>query len=208
MPLLVNPSTIDVKNKKVGGLRKNFGTIRQVLTSSFRKPRSSPLKRRTVQRAGAFEDAAFGPGVWNCQILNQVVESQLFTFLWNRYHQWLSDIELIQISAFSASYSRISPRFTAGEQTGVWDCHETRGHQITTVFRFIVYGAIYTAFFSFWQSQTIFNDPYSQVYIFGHWLDYLVSWMGFHKGMSETFHKTLRWRHTSTRGFWLRRFSL
>ncbi len=40
------------------------------------------------------------PGVWNCQILNQVVESQLFTFLWNGYPQWLSDIQLIQISAF------------------------------------------------------------------------------------------------------------
>jgi hypothetical protein len=29
------------------------------------------------------------PRVWNCQILNQVVESQLFTSLWNRTHQWL-----------------------------------------------------------------------------------------------------------------------
>jgi hypothetical protein len=46
--------------------------------------------------------------------------SQLFTSLWNRYHQWLSDIKLIQISAFSASYSRINPCFTAGNQIGVF----------------------------------------------------------------------------------------
>jgi hypothetical protein len=30
-----------------------------------------------------------------------LLESQLLTSLWNKYHQWLSDIELIQISAFS-----------------------------------------------------------------------------------------------------------
>ncbi len=42
----------------------------------------------------------FQAGVWNWQILNQVVESQLFTSLWNRFHQQLSDLELIQISAF------------------------------------------------------------------------------------------------------------
>ncbi len=39
-------------------------------------------------------------GVWNCQILNQVVESQLFTSSWNRFHQWLPEIKLIQTSAF------------------------------------------------------------------------------------------------------------
>jgi hypothetical protein len=41
----------------------------------------------------------FEAGVRNCQILNQVVESQLFTSLWIRCYQCLSDIELIQ-SAF------------------------------------------------------------------------------------------------------------
>ncbi len=54
--------------------------------------------------------------VCNCQILNKVVESQLFTSLSNRYQQWLSGSDLIQMSAFSASYSRINPCFTAGRR--------------------------------------------------------------------------------------------
>ncbi len=37
----------------------------------------------------------FLAGVWNCHILNQVVESQLFTSLWNRFHQWLSGNEIV-----------------------------------------------------------------------------------------------------------------
>ncbi len=53
----------------------------------------------------------FSDGVWNCQILNHVVESQLFTSLWNRYHQWLSGIELIQISAFFSFLSEDQPLF-------------------------------------------------------------------------------------------------
>jgi hypothetical protein len=32
--------------------------------------------------------------VWNCQIVNQVVEYQLFTISWHKYHQWLSNMEL------------------------------------------------------------------------------------------------------------------
>jgi hypothetical protein len=61
----------------------------------------------------------FWAGVWDCPILHEVVdESQLITYLWYIYHQWLPDIELNQISAFSASYSRIDPSFTAGKQIG------------------------------------------------------------------------------------------
>ncbi len=82
----------------------------------------------------------FQAGVWNCRILNQVVESQLFTSLWNRYHQWLSGVEFIQISAFSASYSGIKPRSTAGKRIGVWNCHATCERRKTTTFTSIVYG--------------------------------------------------------------------
>ncbi len=77
--------------------------------------------------------------VWNCQILNQVVQSQLFTSFWNRFHQWLSDIELNQISVFSASYPRINPCFTAGKQIRVRNWHATRGHRKTTIFTSIVH---------------------------------------------------------------------
>ncbi len=53
--------------------------IKYVLTLSFRKPRSSPPKKWAIQPGDLLEDTAFKPRVWNCQILNQVVESQLFT---------------------------------------------------------------------------------------------------------------------------------
>jgi hypothetical protein len=58
-----------------------MGAIGQVLTLSFRKPGSTGPKKRTVQTGDSFEDTAFKARVGNCQILNQVVESQLFTFL-------------------------------------------------------------------------------------------------------------------------------
>ncbi len=60
-------------------------------------------------------------------------------FLWNRCPQWLSDTELNQMNAFSASYSRIKACFTAWKQTGVWNSHATRGHGISTTFTSIVY---------------------------------------------------------------------
>jgi hypothetical protein len=48
--------------KNVGELRGDVGAVRWVLTPSFRKPRSSPPKNRTVQPGDAFEDIAFIPG--------------------------------------------------------------------------------------------------------------------------------------------------
>ncbi len=48
-------------------------------------------------------------------------------------------MELNQISAFSASYSRINPCFTAGKRMGVWNCQATSGHQKTTIFTPIAY---------------------------------------------------------------------
>jgi hypothetical protein len=43
------------------------------------------------------------------------------------------------VSAFSSSFSRINPCFTAGKRIGVWNCHATYGHQKTTIFTTIVY---------------------------------------------------------------------
>ncbi len=63
-----------------------------------------------------------------------------FHFLWNRYHQWLSDIELNQTVLFSTSYSRNNTWFTNGKRIGVWNCHATCGHRKTNILTSIVSG--------------------------------------------------------------------
>ncbi len=59
---------------------------------------------RDIMRAqfeqGQLPEYALTVGVWNCQVPCEVVESQLFTYLWNRYHQPFSDIELFQMNIF------------------------------------------------------------------------------------------------------------
>jgi hypothetical protein len=93
--------TIYVKTvTKHGEWKDNFGDIKSVLTPYYKKPRSSPLKKKRSARRCIWR-YRFKAGVWNCQILKQVVEPQLFTSLWNTYKHWLSDIELIQMSAFA-----------------------------------------------------------------------------------------------------------
>ncbi len=47
--------------KKVGELRGDIGAITPVLNPSFKKPRSSPPKNRSVQPGDAFEDTSFKP---------------------------------------------------------------------------------------------------------------------------------------------------
>jgi hypothetical protein len=53
----------------------------------------------------------FQAGVWNCQLLHEAVELHLFTSLQVRYHKWLPDIELIQMSAFLSFIFQDWPRF-------------------------------------------------------------------------------------------------
>ncbi len=62
----------------------SFGRSR----STQQKKKTNHLARRCIWRY------RFQAGVWNLQILKQVVKSQLFISLWNRYYQGLSDIEL------------------------------------------------------------------------------------------------------------------
>jgi hypothetical protein len=49
---------------------------------------------------------SFQATVQDCRILNQVVESLLFTCSWNKCHQWLPDTELIQINAIFSFLSQ------------------------------------------------------------------------------------------------------
>jgi hypothetical protein len=75
------------------------------LERSWLPPSENPDYHRQKTNRSArrrFWRYRFSAVVWNCQILNQVVESHLFTSLWNKYHQWLSNIELIQTSDFSS----------------------------------------------------------------------------------------------------------
>jgi hypothetical protein len=41
--------------------KSDIGAIREVLTPSFREPRSSPPEKRTIQQGNAFEDTALKP---------------------------------------------------------------------------------------------------------------------------------------------------
>jgi hypothetical protein len=78
--------TINVKTIKLGELRGDFGAIRQALSTSFRVqyesfPRSEPFSQEIHLKI------LYGLEDWvkYFQMLNHVVESHLFTFLWNRY---------------------------------------------------------------------------------------------------------------------------
>ncbi len=125
------------------------------------KTRIITPNKQTVQPGDAIEDTAFKPGVWNCQIINQVVESQLFTFLSNRYHQWLSDIELTQIRACSASYFRMNSCSPAGKRIGVGDCHANCWHRKTTIFTSILYrlsDLIWVLFNGYGESANEFHE--------------------------------------------------
>ncbi len=70
------------------------------------------------------------------------MESELFTSSCNRcHHQWLSDIEPMEISVFSASYFIVNHCFAADKRIVVLNCHLTCGNQKTIIFTTIVFGA-------------------------------------------------------------------
>jgi hypothetical protein len=79
-------------------------------------------------------------GTW--QFLKHDAEPRVFTFLWNRYHQWLADIELIQISTYF--FWLLIPKWTCvsllESKAGVGTWHSTRGHAKSTIVASIVYG--------------------------------------------------------------------
>jgi hypothetical protein len=75
-------------------LRGNISSLKKFFTLSFRKPWSS------LSQEMHLNIPLLRHGVWNHQILNQVLDSHLFTSLWNIYHQWLSAIKLNQMSVF------------------------------------------------------------------------------------------------------------
>ncbi len=52
------------------------------------------------------------------KLANSEPALQLFISLWNRYHQWLSVIELIQTSASFSFLLRINPGFTSESKFG------------------------------------------------------------------------------------------
>ncbi len=81
-------------------LDTSFLPLSENLDHHHPKKKKNRSARRSIWRY------RFEAGAWNCQILNQVEESQIFTSLWNRNHQWLLDIELNQ--------TRVSQRPIAG----------------------------------------------------------------------------------------------
>ncbi len=108
-------STIDYRcedRKKVGELKCDGGVFQKT-------PMITP-KEWTVQPGHAFKDTAFKPLFKNVKLQTRLYIVTLLLFFWNRYHQWLPDIELVQNCAFFkiASDSRINPRFTVGKHIG------------------------------------------------------------------------------------------
>ncbi len=136
--------------KTVDKLRGDIGAIRYVLTPSFRKPWSSFKKKKKTNRSArrCIWRYRFQAGVWNYQLLNQVLESQLFTSLWNRYHQWLPDIELIQTSAFCNFLSVDKPRFHCWKANPVLKL--SRNLQILEIYDLHIY--------SLWSQVVYLND--------------------------------------------------
>ncbi len=83
----------------------------------------------------------FWAGVWNCQILSQVVEPQRFTSLWKRYHLWLSVVELNQIwASFSFLFQDYSCCLTAGKPIFEIVTKLAGTKKKTSIFTFIIYG--------------------------------------------------------------------
>ncbi len=110
--------TIDYRSEdklKVGELKDDTGAIRLnfLLSLDFlfwKTPIISPRKiNRSARRC--IWGYCFSAVVSKCQILNQVAESQLFTSLWNRFHQGFSTSSSFRWVLFSASYSKITPLF-------------------------------------------------------------------------------------------------
>jgi hypothetical protein len=59
---------------------------------------------RTVQSKGSIDNTAFKSGFEIVKFVSKhVVQSQLFASVCERCQQWLSDMDLIQMSAFGAS---------------------------------------------------------------------------------------------------------
>ncbi len=84
-------------DKKVGEFRDDIGAIRWVLTPSFRKLDVHPPIKRPLSQEMHLKILHFISGLK----MPGAVEKLLFTYLWNRYHQQIPGITLIQIGAIS-----------------------------------------------------------------------------------------------------------
>ncbi len=128
------------ENRKIGELRSDIAAILDRSWVPFSvNPDNHPTKTNRSAKRGIW-GYHFQARVWNCQILNHVVESQFVTSWWNRYRQWLSGIKLNQSTNFSVLLQDYNPCSTAGKQIGVWYCHAACEHPKTTLFTSIVYG--------------------------------------------------------------------
>jgi hypothetical protein len=78
----LSPQTIDAKTveKKLASQEETLVPLDLSRLYLSENP-DNHHQKRTVQPGDAFEDTAFKPGGWNCQILHQVVEFVLFTYL-------------------------------------------------------------------------------------------------------------------------------
>ncbi len=150
-------SLFDLFTMEVAKRTQIFLSFVQVVSFS-ENPRSA---RRGIWRY------CFSFGVWDFRTLNHVVQSQLFVSLWDMYHQWFSDIKLIQIGAFLVPYSRVHPCFPAVKRIGVCNKHTIHGRRKMTTFASMVYALTCIQHATSWAASFAFTANHKSIIHYG-----------------------------------------
>ncbi len=87
-----------------------------ILTPSFRKPRCSPPKNEPLSQEMHLKILHLSSGLK----ISGAVEKLRFTYLWNRYHQQIPGIKLIQIGAISILLCQHKPLFHCWKDIWCW----------------------------------------------------------------------------------------
>ncbi len=106
--------------KKVGELRGDIVSLDRSWLPLSENPDVHPPKTNRSART-CIQSYPLLNGVGTCQFLKHDVEPRVFTFLWNRYHQWLADIELIHINTFFVFLFQDEPGFHCWKAKRGWD---------------------------------------------------------------------------------------
>jgi hypothetical protein len=136
---------IDVRNERK--LANQLEPLGRSYVPLSEKPRSSLSKNNPFNQKLQLKIPLLNRGLeLPCSKPGCRVSAIPFFVKYILYHQCLFDIKLDQISAISASYSRMNSFFTDGKRIGVCICHATRGlgrQEKITTFTSILYAFRY-----------------------------------------------------------------